>query len=167
MSNSAAINGKLSALSARSGFHLVSSQTSLPLLGEINKPVESKAQKVKLQHSNLQKMYIVCVLCHRRNMRPKPEFPHFRLWDFSQTDCCNSWAAAPFWLVQGSSPWMGGREICFSNVKGGHRGVEFSPGVQAAPPWGSKSLQHDKRVVWSNHHTPAGPAGPRPPTPMA
>lgn len=86
MSNSAAISGKLSALSARSGFHLVSSPTNLPLLGEINKPVESKAQKVKLQHSNLQKMYVVCVLCHTRNMRPNPEFPHFRplLWDFSQ-----------------------------------------------------------------------------------
>lgn len=88
MSNSAAINGKVSVLSARSRFHLVSSQTNLPLLGEINKPVESKAQKVKLQHSNLHKMYIVCVLCHSRNMRPNPEFPHFRplLWDFSQAD---------------------------------------------------------------------------------
>lgn len=88
MSNSAAINGKLSVLSARSGFHLVSSQTNLFLLGEINKPAESKAWKVKLQHSNLQKMYIVCVLCHTRNMRPDPEFPHFRwlLGDFPQAD---------------------------------------------------------------------------------
>lgn len=111
MSNSAAISGKLSVLSARSGFHLVSSQRNLSFLEEINKPVESKAWKVKLQHSNLQKMYIVCVLCHTRNMRPDPEFPHFRalLWDFSQADSAVIPGFCSFLAGAREQPGMGGR----------------------------------------------------------